>query len=223
MRCMRSIHKSQAKNYAFSPLIEDGKRNKPNLPTNHQTKLPFNTAKEQKRMISYKPSDLPIQCDMGTFPSVYAIHTFVIQHRIDIYSCDCGVWPLHMYSRINNLSSQNKLLLLCLHTTQFPGVYVPFVYSFVSHNHMRWPWTKHYHCRKEHEGYVNCAVGMTFPSQNKCLPVLLLIVYPLDIVRTQNTEGRLRNVWLKLQPHQPNMFKWSLQQIVLSPSTKRNL
>ena len=125
-------------------------------------------------MISYKVykwSSSPMW--YADFSKCWCDTYVVVQHCNDIYSCHCGVWLYDVYTYTKGkktLNSQNKFLLL-----QFPGVYVPFVYPFVSHNHMRWPWTKYYHCQKEHESYANCAVGMTFPSQNKRLTVLLLI------------------------------------------------
>ena len=59
-------------------------------------------------------------CFPSHFPSVYAIHSVVVQHCRNIYSCHRGLCPLHIYSQIQNLNGHGSFLCLTFIPMNFP-------------------------------------------------------------------------------------------------------
>ena len=59
-------------------------------------------------------------CFPSHFPSVYAIHSVVVQHCSNIYSCHRGLCPLHIYSQIQNLNGHGSFLCLTFIPINFP-------------------------------------------------------------------------------------------------------
>ena len=66
-------------------------------------------------------------CFPSHFPSVYAIHSVVVQHCSNIYSCHRCLSFTHILAN-TKLEWSWKFPLSHLHTNEFPGVSFPFVY-----------------------------------------------------------------------------------------------